>query len=308
MITELAKKLHTGRQPFHYLNEVSVIFHVVNGGRPPRPNADECLTRMDDETWSLTERCWNQDPAERPSMAKIEEELLRRTLAAQDDPLRSIRPWRSHRNLVRQSVAPSRRSSMHDSTPTPRSRSPSIYHLRHGTPPAVSSRGIHVRWPSNNSGPSHTEPRTPSESGLRDSGLSTAYTLDPEMMEILSSLDESAPLATSSTFATTLHRPSFKRYANLSTESSSPVEYVVQSPNIPSHDGENREQEVDDIVSRLLASRSTMLDLQRYAGKNPTTPNIPAEKSKAGPSLDRKQLIRDDNDKYLDLRSIYFMH
>jgi hypothetical protein len=58
----------TSRLPFHHLKyDSAVILTVMKHGRPPRENSPE----ITDDIWSALERCWNEDPQARPSMASL---------------------------------------------------------------------------------------------------------------------------------------------------------------------------------------------------------------------------------------------
>uniref|UniRef100_A0A0W0FW06 Protein kinase domain-containing protein n=1 Tax=Moniliophthora roreri TaxID=221103 RepID=A0A0W0FW06_MONRR len=58
----------TGKAPFsNQLVEPAVIFHVMSGRRPERPQDVWCP----DEVWCLIERCWAQYPRDRPSARDI---------------------------------------------------------------------------------------------------------------------------------------------------------------------------------------------------------------------------------------------
>ncbi|KAG6908624.1 hypothetical protein DXG01_003949 [Tephrocybe rancida] len=62
----------TGQVPFsHIRNDFAVMMHVTSGGRPPRPDPPNSVPEMTDDIWSLLERCWIQDPRERPTSADI---------------------------------------------------------------------------------------------------------------------------------------------------------------------------------------------------------------------------------------------
>lgn len=50
---------------------------VLKGERPPRPVTDREKARgLTDDTWSLIQRCWAQNPDERPTMTGVVNELL----------------------------------------------------------------------------------------------------------------------------------------------------------------------------------------------------------------------------------------
>ncbi|KAL0572052.1 hypothetical protein V5O48_009910 [Marasmius crinis-equi] len=64
-------EVYSRRVPYHWRRMYAgVIPDVVRGIRPPRPDADEC-PGLTDDIWSLIERCWNQNPNERPSMLEV---------------------------------------------------------------------------------------------------------------------------------------------------------------------------------------------------------------------------------------------
>lgn len=51
---------------------------IKMGVRPPRPETDTDFARgLDDNLWALMERCWSQNPEERPDMSNVFESLCR---------------------------------------------------------------------------------------------------------------------------------------------------------------------------------------------------------------------------------------
>jgi serine/threonine protein kinase len=59
-------EVFAGAPPFAHTPD-ALLFAVVDCGlRPPRPEGAE-QQGLDDATWALVERCWNQAPAERPT-------------------------------------------------------------------------------------------------------------------------------------------------------------------------------------------------------------------------------------------------
>ncbi|KAF5386369.1 hypothetical protein D9757_006625 [Collybiopsis confluens] len=67
----------TLKPPFHgHLNDGSVIFKLMSGGRPARPSNVRCS----DDIWDLTTRCWAQNAQDRPSALEIFEILEERIL------------------------------------------------------------------------------------------------------------------------------------------------------------------------------------------------------------------------------------
>jgi hypothetical protein len=68
--------IYTGCAPFHELALYEVCQAVVEGRRPSRPQAAECLAPLMDEAWLAIEACWHSDPMGRPSMAEVHHEIL----------------------------------------------------------------------------------------------------------------------------------------------------------------------------------------------------------------------------------------
>lgn len=61
----------TGRVPFHELpNDVTVMFKVIEGNRPSRPEACSGTAALD-SLWKLLETCWDGEAEKRPSAAEI---------------------------------------------------------------------------------------------------------------------------------------------------------------------------------------------------------------------------------------------
>lgn len=57
----------TGKDPYHYLaDEAEVIHAVLRGVQPRRPPVFG-----EDGLWQLLERCWREEPTQRPSMALV---------------------------------------------------------------------------------------------------------------------------------------------------------------------------------------------------------------------------------------------
>ncbi|KAJ7584946.1 hypothetical protein C8J56DRAFT_1053351 [Mycena floridula] len=59
-------EVYTGQPPFsHHKFDAPVMHDVLAGRRPPRPSG------LSEELWTLTESCWRQDPARRPSAHSV---------------------------------------------------------------------------------------------------------------------------------------------------------------------------------------------------------------------------------------------
>lgn len=64
----------TGDIPFHNLRHAELVFAVVGGKRPDRPeHASEI--GFSDSLWDLTQLCWNSDRNRRPKAAEVVERL-----------------------------------------------------------------------------------------------------------------------------------------------------------------------------------------------------------------------------------------
>lgn len=60
----------SGHLPYHEIpTDHSVLFYIVQGGRPHRENLDSSL--FTDNIWNLLVQLWNQLPAFRPEMGAI---------------------------------------------------------------------------------------------------------------------------------------------------------------------------------------------------------------------------------------------
>ncbi|KAJ7882127.1 kinase-like domain-containing protein [Mycena leptocephala] len=55
----------TGQRPFHDLNDMAVMFHIVEGKRPPRPMS------CSDSLWELLQNCWVGNTEIRPTAPQI---------------------------------------------------------------------------------------------------------------------------------------------------------------------------------------------------------------------------------------------
>ncbi|KAG6807441.1 hypothetical protein H0H92_007534, partial [Tricholoma furcatifolium] len=73
-------EIFTGEYPFnHILNDYAVMLNVRSGGRPLRPHASSPPWKswgLTKEIWLFMERCWKQDPKQRPSSTEIIQYLL----------------------------------------------------------------------------------------------------------------------------------------------------------------------------------------------------------------------------------------
>ena len=70
-------QIFSGRIPFYEIHDHTVMLQVIRGQRPSRPSvcdpwniACEDLG-LDDETWALIGKCWNQEPEKRPVAKEV---------------------------------------------------------------------------------------------------------------------------------------------------------------------------------------------------------------------------------------------
>ncbi|KAF9062118.1 kinase-like protein [Rhodocollybia butyracea] len=61
----------TQKMPFPEYKDLAVIFRVLEGERPPRPDSNWCTEIL----WSLTTRCWAQRSEDRPSIKEVYADL-----------------------------------------------------------------------------------------------------------------------------------------------------------------------------------------------------------------------------------------
>ncbi|KAH8829981.1 kinase-like domain-containing protein [Flagelloscypha sp. PMI_526] len=69
-----AIEVATGKLPFPDLNEASAMLAVIRGERPARPHLVKWMTN---DLWNLIERCWAQNPNNRPSSNEVVLDLER---------------------------------------------------------------------------------------------------------------------------------------------------------------------------------------------------------------------------------------
>jgi len=63
-------KVFTGRYPFGDLRTPVVITTIVDDKRPTRPQETQKLG-LTDSVWDMTLRCWEKDPASRPTVMEV---------------------------------------------------------------------------------------------------------------------------------------------------------------------------------------------------------------------------------------------
>jgi hypothetical protein len=62
----------TEQPPFNDLRSTpQIIFSVMQGRRPNRPQADSELQGLDDSLWNLISSCWATQPSQRPHMSEV---------------------------------------------------------------------------------------------------------------------------------------------------------------------------------------------------------------------------------------------
>ena len=60
-------KAFTGKVPFSGMPLTSAMSSIANGGRPGRPDHPDFAEPL----WTLTQRCWSQDPQDRPDIQEV---------------------------------------------------------------------------------------------------------------------------------------------------------------------------------------------------------------------------------------------
>lgn len=68
-------KAFTGNIPFSDSNPTTAITTIIQGGRPERP-AHPNLT---ESLWTVIQKCWAQNPRDRPQMSQVTEHLASST-------------------------------------------------------------------------------------------------------------------------------------------------------------------------------------------------------------------------------------
>ncbi|KAJ7113530.1 kinase-like domain-containing protein, partial [Mycena epipterygia] len=65
----------TGQVPFHeFPNDMTVMFHVLDGKRPSQPSSCSGTPALD-SIWELLQDCWQEKPDMRPTAVEIVERL-----------------------------------------------------------------------------------------------------------------------------------------------------------------------------------------------------------------------------------------
>ena len=60
-------KVFTGEVPFSEETSMMAAIKIVNGERPRRPNHSSFTETL----WALTQRCWSQEPHDRPNILEV---------------------------------------------------------------------------------------------------------------------------------------------------------------------------------------------------------------------------------------------
>ena len=66
----LTLQVLTGKLPFGRISGSEVVFKVVGGGRPSKPE-DALKLGLSDDVWELLEDCWKTDHTSRPSVEGV---------------------------------------------------------------------------------------------------------------------------------------------------------------------------------------------------------------------------------------------
>ena len=66
-------QIMTGEHPFMHIRRTpEVLIRLQTGERPRRPEGDMYVERgLDDNLWSLLQRCWVTEPTDRPSIQEV---------------------------------------------------------------------------------------------------------------------------------------------------------------------------------------------------------------------------------------------
>ena len=70
-------QIFSGLIPFHKIHDYAMILPVIRGKRPSCPLICEPWNiacedlGLDDETWAVIDKCWNQEPAKRPAAKEV---------------------------------------------------------------------------------------------------------------------------------------------------------------------------------------------------------------------------------------------
>jgi hypothetical protein len=82
-----------------------VVLKVKDGVRPPRP-VDTLGLGLDDNLWSLIEKCWLADPSHRPPMSDVVEQLASGTYGALSPELHCLTTLISRKATVPDLILP----------------------------------------------------------------------------------------------------------------------------------------------------------------------------------------------------------
>ena len=63
-------EVFTGKMPFEEQKNEAVLLRISRGGRPEMPENAQAVG-LTGEIWKLLERCWQQNPKKRPTMAEV---------------------------------------------------------------------------------------------------------------------------------------------------------------------------------------------------------------------------------------------
>lgn len=66
----LAVEVFSGKVPFEGQKDEAVVLHISQGGRPKMPER-HLEVGLTHEMWVIIERCWQQNPEERPEIPEV---------------------------------------------------------------------------------------------------------------------------------------------------------------------------------------------------------------------------------------------
>lgn len=69
-------ELFTRERPFHLLKSATVGIRICSGQKPARPSLEETCSRLTDPWWSICCKCWEDEPALRPTIADVLTDIM----------------------------------------------------------------------------------------------------------------------------------------------------------------------------------------------------------------------------------------
>ena len=88
-------QVFAGRRSFGEFTTLAIASKIVDGKWLARPREVQGLG-LTDSVWNMTVRCWNQDPAQRPTIREVVRLLREWSVLPLPLPLS---PWNQHRDV-----------------------------------------------------------------------------------------------------------------------------------------------------------------------------------------------------------------